>query len=71
LIILNNPQTKKKRRRERSLMTKMTVMMTSELTATSTGLMLDKGERARALFVEVTKKLLTFKVKLMSFQRRK
>jgi hypothetical protein len=62
---------KRKRRKERSLMTKMTAMTTLELTAISTGLMPDKGGRARALFVEATKKLLIFKRKLMNFQKRK
>ena len=49
----------------------MIVMTTLVLTAISTGLMPDKGGRARALFVEATKKLLIFIVKLMKFLKRK
>jgi len=52
-------------------MTKMIVMTTLEQIATSTGLMQDKEGRARALFVEATKKLLIFIVKLMKFRNRK
>lgn len=49
----------------------MIVMTTLEQIVTSTGLMPDRGGRARALFVEAIKKLLIFIVKLMKFLKRK